>query len=235
MKARVVALSLLLAVFSPFALSQTVGTAYFSSTINWSQTPDLYFTVTGGPPNTCGDLYSTRNGSPLFAPGWLCTDANGNATKGPWTWSGTPGNQTDTGIHIGWPNGTATYATSDHVWDKSCPVVQITSSGTPPTTFQGTIVDDQWGAGMDDGWTHIRGTYFDVTAQTYWNGTSWVSTATEFDATVSPLPSHSSTFSIPGVPPASAHTPGDQYLWSALSWDGDNLCTIDSVTYSYTF
>jgi hypothetical protein len=84
MKLRVISFFSLL-LLPIFALSQSVGTAYFSNTINWSQTPDLYFTVIGAPPSVCGDLVTTRNGSLLVGQDWICTDANGNVTRGPWT------------------------------------------------------------------------------------------------------------------------------------------------------
>lgn len=86
----------------------SVGTGFVSSHINFSQTPDLYFSVTGAPPNVCGALATIRNGACLYVPGWVCTDGNGQVTRGPWTWSGTPGDQTDRNIHFNWTNGTTT-------------------------------------------------------------------------------------------------------------------------------
>lgn len=65
--------------------------------------------------------HTVRNGSTLIAPGWICTDANGNATKGPWTWANTPSDQTHRYVTIWWPDGTQTLPFKDHIWDKSCP------------------------------------------------------------------------------------------------------------------
>src|SRR5437763_16964763 len=123
MKLRIYVLAMFLVLVSTLSFPQTVGTAYFSNAINWSQSSDLYFTVTGGPASMCGDLVTTRNGSSLVSPGWICTDSSGNVTKGPWTWANTPSDQTDTNVHIDWANGSTTYATSDHVWDNTCPSV----------------------------------------------------------------------------------------------------------------
>src|SRR5215210_2398665 len=47
------------------------GIAYVSDTINWSQTPPLYFSVAGAPPNTCGALVTVRNNQYIFSPGWI--------------------------------------------------------------------------------------------------------------------------------------------------------------------
>lgn len=89
-------------------LEKAGGTGSFNYAINWQATPPLYYTVTGGPANTCGDLYTFRNGSWLVGGGWLCTNASGNATKGPWTWAGTPSDQTDKPSYIRWPDGSQT-------------------------------------------------------------------------------------------------------------------------------
>jgi hypothetical protein len=79
MKLRVVVFSLL-PLPPRLALRQSVGTAYLSSQINWSQTSGLYFSVVGGPPNTCGDFLSTRNGFSGYNSGSVCTDGSGNVT-----------------------------------------------------------------------------------------------------------------------------------------------------------
>jgi hypothetical protein len=89
---------------------QRAGRRYslFSNIINWELTGDVVFTVRGAPPNVCGNLVTTRNGSLLCGPGWICTDANGNATANAggtssWSWANTPNDQTDTNLHFNWP------------------------------------------------------------------------------------------------------------------------------------
>jgi hypothetical protein len=235
MKVRVLAIPLLLVLLPTLALSQT-GVAYLSSSINWSQTPDLYFTVSGGPPSMCGSLETDRNGSHLSSPGWICTDSNGNVTKGPWTWAGTPGDQTDTNIHIHWTNGTDTYANSGHIWDKSCPVVNIT--GAYPGAFVGNATDNQWGAGFDGSWTFIIAHYLDTTTGQYWGGgSSYSSVDTGWYGSASTMPSHFINWTLPttSVPPANAHITGHSYLWIIDVYDGDHLCFPVAVSSSFVY
>ena len=42
--------------------------------------------MAGAPANTCGDLWTNRNGAGFSneSSGWICTDGAGTATKGPW-------------------------------------------------------------------------------------------------------------------------------------------------------
>src|SRR5437660_1000564 len=131
MKARVPIFPAVFLLLSSLAYAQcnsSVGNAFLSSSVNWSQTPDLSFAVIGGPSNTCGDFLSTRNGVSDYNSGQVCTDANGTATRGPWTWANTSADQTDTNIRIHWPGNSCTYFTTNHYWDKSCPTPHITSS-----------------------------------------------------------------------------------------------------------
>ncbi|MES1245926.1 MAG: hypothetical protein ABUT39_30240 [Acidobacteriota bacterium] len=147
-----------------------VGTASFSTTINYLGT--LYYYVTGGPPNTCGELNTYRNGAWLYAANWLCTDASGNATKGPWTWAGTPSDQTDEPAYIRWPDGSTTN-NALHIWDKACATTFVTTpAGSPPTTYAGYSTDVQWGAGFDFN-PYIKYTEFkDLTTGLYWDPTT---------------------------------------------------------------
>lgn len=231
MKPHIIASSLLLLALPGFG---TTGTAYFSAPINWSTTGNLYFTVSGGPPNTCGDLYTVRNGQPIFAGGWLCTDANGNATKGPWTWAGTPGNQTDVGVRIYWPGGDSTNLLN-HIWDKTCPTLTATSPlGTPPSSFSGRADDAQWGAGFNQNWTQVAGYFRQVETNTFWKpGDTSYSRPYPGPVAVFPTvtgwPSPGQTklsinWSFSQVPPASAHTPGYHYEWGVEMIDGDGNC-----------
>jgi hypothetical protein len=144
-----------------------VGSASFSTTINYFGT--LYYYVTGGPPNTCGELNTYRNGAWLYGANWLCTDASGNATKGPWTWAGTPSDQTDEPAYIRWPDGTTTN-NATHIWDKTCATTFLTTpAGSPPTTYAGYSTDAQWGAGFDFA-PYIKYTEFqDLTTGLYWD------------------------------------------------------------------
>src|SRR5262245_15021968 len=116
MKFRVFAVPLCLVLLGGLAVAQdcgsggpAVGTAFFNHIINWEKTGDVFFTVRNAPHSVCGNLVTTRNGSLLCAPGWICTDANGNATANAggtssWSWANTPNDQTDTNLHYNWPD-----------------------------------------------------------------------------------------------------------------------------------
>jgi hypothetical protein len=230
MRVHIVAHGLFLALVSSVCFCQQpqqVGTAYFSNPINWSQTPDLYFTILGGQPNTCGELVTFRNGSWLYAPGWACVDGNGNANMGAWTWANTPGDQTDTNVQIIWPNGNYTNATSDHIWDKSCPSIQIDPSiTTPPTSLSGSASDNQYGAGFDDGWTAVKATFWDETMDRFWNPATGAYDSVSVilvSANVSTMPSHNIAWSFPLIP--RSHTSGHRYSWVVDLYDGDNRCS----------
>jgi hypothetical protein len=236
-----VLLALLVTIFPNSAISQ-IGTAYFSSQINWSQTPDLYFTIHLGPANMCGDLVTTRNGNLLTAHNWICTDANGDVTAGPWTWNNTAADQTDTDVHIVWSNGSVTYATSGHVWDKTCPAVSISTA--TPGSFTGSASDNQWGAGFDSTWTYAEALFMDVTSEQvnpfhgeiyYWDGTGYSSfSMVSISGTVSGMPGHNATWSV-AAPPASAHIRGHIYQWEIHFADGDNNCMPQIVRSTFTY
>jgi hypothetical protein len=241
LKPHILASSLLLVAMP--ALSYT-GTAYFSASINWSTTGNLYFTVTGGPPNTCGDLYTIRNGQVVGAAGWLCTDANGNAFKGPWTWANTPGDQTDVDLRINWPGGDSTNLLT-HIWDKTCPTIVVTSpTGTPPSTHSGRIDDGAWGAGLNQAWTEMAGYFRQVETNTFWRpgDTSYsrpypgpVAVA----ATTSGWPSPGQTdlsidWSFSQIPPPSAHVSGYHYEWGVEAVDADRNCIPITTTRTFT-
>lgn len=228
MKVRALAIPLLLGLLPTLALSQT-GVASLSSPINWSQTPDLYFNVNGGPPNMCGSLETDRNGIHLSSPGWICTGPSGNATMGPWTWANTPGDQTDTNIHIHWTNGTDTYANSGHVWDKTCPTaVFTTASGSPPTNLAGNADDNQWGAGFNSSWTKVKADFQDTSTGNYWSPFTgnYDSPFIQVSAQIIGMPGHSIFWTFAGsIPSAGAHVPTHHYVWSVNLYDGDSRCT----------
>lgn len=234
MKYRMLVTFMLVALFSTLASAQT-GVASFSSSINWSQTPPLYFNVNGGPLNTCGDLVATRNGTTSTTPGWLCTDSNGNATKGPWTWANQSGDEL-AHSYIKWPNGTQTND-AWHVWDKTCPAMSPGQAFGYTSTFSGTASDGINGAGFTSAWTAVKLTYFDRDTLQYWNpstDTYSSSTAPNIDANITGLgslpnsPSYSLTWSgtVTGhqVPSSAAHDPSHHYTWAAHLLDGDNNC-----------
>jgi hypothetical protein len=237
LKPHIIASSLLLVALPGFAVT---GTAYFSAPINWSTTGDLYYTVFGGPPNTCGDLYTLRNGEVLNSPGWLCTDANGNAVKGPWTWANTPGTQRDLGAKIKWPNGDSTNSL-DHIWDKNCPTLTPTSPvGTPPSSFAGRA--DDIGAGFKQTWTEVTGTFRQVETDTFWKPGDTTYSRSPGSADVSPnvtgwptgsFSQFTINWSFPQVPPASAHVPGYHYEWTVNMTDGDGNCH-PTITRAFT-
>jgi hypothetical protein len=231
MKRHFLAFSVLFALLPGLALAAN-GTGFFSAPVNWSTTGDLYYTVAGGPPNTCGDLFTLRNGSYLYTSSWICTDGNGNATNGPWTWASTPGNQTDKGAKIVWPDGSST-TTSDHIWDKTCHTITRTSaSGAPPTAFAGRADDGTWAAGFNPNWTQAGGYFLDKDTNLYWKPgmTGYTFTGYYFvfpDVTGWPLPGDTSLtiyWNYPQVPPASAHISGHHYAWVLGIDDGDGNC-----------
>jgi len=224
------------------------GTASFNYQINWKGTSDLYFTVTGGPPSTCGDLISTRNGSSLVATNYVCTDASGNVTMGPWTWAGTASDQTDDPLYVRWPGGSTTNQTW-HIWDKLSPTTSIDPySGTPPTSSSGTATDPQWGAGFSSSWGSRVETYFkNVTTNRYWTPSAGAYTAAPICNAVAPIrclprwvagnlygmPSYSVAWDT-SFPPGSAHATGNTYEWKTCVYDnyslGQSSCA--SITFS---
>ena len=190
----------------------------------------LYYNVTGGPASTCGELNSYRNGSWIFGPGWLCTDASGNATKGPWYTAG--GNQTDDPSFIRWPGGSTT--TNDwHIWDNSCPSISYGSSA-PPNSWGGSASDAVYGACFKTT-TRVYSWYKDVTANTYWTpSTGAYSTAsyTEVNGSLGGAPGCSVTWAT-SRPAVSAHTPGHTYRWGVCTNDGG--CTACTGYYQFTY
>jgi hypothetical protein len=113
-RVHIIALGLFLALVSSVCFCQQpqqVGTAYFSNPINWSQTPDLHFTIQGGQTIPVVNWLLLVRGCPVGA----VLMVTATPIWGPWTWANTPGDQTDTNVQIIWPNGNYTNATSDHV------------------------------------------------------------------------------------------------------------------------
>jgi hypothetical protein len=216
----------------PIFAASTGGTARYSQTINYYGS--LYYYITGGPANTCGELDTYRNGSWLFSPGWVCTDASGNATKGPWYWS-SAFDQTDEPTFIRWPDGTTTN-NATHIWDKECAYTyRDTAVQTPPTSYSGHATDSTWGAGFD--FSPFADSFFeDVTdpaVTLYWvNATSGYSSTTP--VYITPGLSHvnrwyvnwSTTF-----PASGNHLSGHKYKWYTCVTDGNcSGCAVTSFT-----
>jgi hypothetical protein len=243
--------SLALAVLLLFLASGAAwagGTISYSSTINWKGSSDLYFYVSGGPASTCGDFHSIRNGSTLVVSNYVCTNASGAVTMGPWTWAGTPSDQTDEHIYVQWPDGSKTNEVS-HIWDKLAPSAFVNSfTGDPPSSWTGWATDPQWGAGFSSSYNSRVETYFkDVTANRYWTTTSSGYSAAPICNSVQPIrclprwvigtlygmPSHSVTWDTP-TPSPGDHVPGHTYEWKTCVWDNASLGQSSCVTYTFT-
>ena len=200
------------------AFAVTCGDAYYNHDINWPGTSALYYTVAGAPPNSCGDLWVSRNGSAytLNAAGWICTDANGTATKGPWT--SNPADETAFG-YINW--GSCTSPIRKHIWDVSAPSVSITSP-VPSTSFSGSASDGSWGAGFSTAWTSsCLVQYYDSTDGLYWTpGGSGFSQPFPYNigTTITGMPSLNITWSANQVP--GSLFVGHCYTYKAQCWDG---------------
>jgi|GEM_PF-2173947 len=241
MKLRIFAVPFLVSLLPCLAFAQgacsptgaSVGSGSFNHTINWELTGDLYFNINNGPHNACGALVATRNnGSEQCTPGWVCTDANGNASKGPWTWAGQNGDETGT-AHINWPDGTTTYLTTNHYWDKTCPTPSI-GPGVPGS-FTGTGTDGAWGAGFSNAWTIISLKFYYHPTGKYWNP----NTGDYTDASPPPIygyitsgwgtigpgtndsPSYFMHWTTPSVP--SADNPG-VYTWTVSLGENESTC-----------
>jgi hypothetical protein len=189
---------------------KSVGTGKFSDHIHYVYigSPSLTYTVTGGPVSTCGELDTYRNGSWLFASGWLCTDGAGNATKGPWTTAS--GNQTDNPAFIRWPDNTTT--TNDwHIWDASCPSISYGSS-TPPNSWSGTASDGLWGVCFSTSQLPYSA-YWDAGSRLYWSPSTGM---------------YSESYT-----QVNAHVPRHTYRWMVCA--GAGACEACTGYYQFTY
>ncbi|HEY9420262.1 MAG TPA: hypothetical protein VIW92_02520 [Thermoanaerobaculia bacterium] len=202
------------------------GILDFDPEINWQFSPNLYARITGAPPSMCGDLYISRNNSPYsVSPGYFCTDASGNATRGPWSWGNQAGDETAYAYVI-WANGLSTN-TARHVWDKTGPTVSITSpmASPAPISFSGTGSDGVFGAGFSPNWGSYCVTYFyNTTTSSYWWPNSGYINTFPYNGpncTISGMPSHSITWSEGQIPPGFAHVRGHCYEWGVYLHDAN--------------
>lgn len=218
------------------APSQAVGTGTFSDPITWANTGDLRYRITGGPPNTCGDLWSNRNGGGwvMQAAGWACTDSSGAVTKGPWTWAGQVGDETAY-VLIAWPVPFGNTNIDDHIWDKTCSTTTESVNGSPPPSFSGNAVDVPWGAGFNGLWSICFIDYLNTTTSKYWDPATNAYTASAppiIGCTISGMPAMSVTWNATQVPSVGAHVPGQCYSWIASVTDG--YCSIpDTHNFCY--
>lgn len=230
-----------------FIAPKAGGVAAFSPTINWQGSNNLYFTVTGGPASLCGAAWVSRNGGSYVSTvgNWICTDASGNASNGPWTYAGQSGDEFAL-AYVVWSNGQSTN-TTQHIWDKTAPTVTITSGGASPapTSFSGTATDPQWGAGFSSnfgagaggGSSYCTTYYYNTTTGWYWcPGSGYGSQfPCNINCTISGMPSHSVTWSVSSssLPPGFAHFSGQCYEWGVYFYDNGSLGQYDTDTKTF--
>lgn len=203
------------------ASAAVCGDAYYNHDVDWMDTPALYYSVAGAPPNTCGTLMASRNGGAYTSgANWICTDSNGNATKGPW--SSNPDDETAY-VYIDW--GTCTSPVRKHVWDVHAPTATLTGY---PNSFSGTATDDAWGAGFSASWAYCQVEYVKTSIGTPWlwwdkaTGGYTSSSVRFHPCSFSGMPSLSVSWSTTAAnrPDLSDHVSGVSYYWRVWVWDG---------------
>jgi hypothetical protein len=200
------------------------GLGSFSPEINWDSNPSMTYSVTGGPASLCGDLHVSRNfGSYTVTSNWICLDASGNATMGPWYYSSQTADEIAYG-YIVWSNSTSTN-TAQHIWDVYGPSAAITSSNGPPspTTFSGTATDPTYGAGFSSSWgSYCVTAFYDSTAGWYWQPGYGYSSQWPYNGpycTLSGMPGHSVTWSEGQLPPGYDHISHHCYEWDIIVFE----------------
>lgn len=200
------------------------GDAQFNFDVNWPGGPALYYTVTGAPPNTCGYLYANRNGAGYVGSGgyWICTDSNGNATKGPW--SSNPDDETAF-VFIDWV--TCTSPVRKHIWDVGAPSATINAGY--PSGFSGTATDEAWGAGFSSTWSTCSVEYrklpTGLSSSRWWDRSTGGYTSLSalfYPCSLSGMPSLNVNWSTTATnrPDLADHVSGDSYTWRVWVWDG---------------
>lgn len=210
------------------------GYAYFSNGVYDCGYTSYTYNVYNGPPNVCGTLHIVRNGVEEITPGWICTNAYGQATKGPWTPSR---DQTGQGIYIAWSCGGTTVGGDFKVDDVSRPIIGINQHGgyslPIPTEFSGWATDAQWGSGFNfgwGGWSSINATFQNTSTYPakYYDGSGYNSTSeVTFSGTSSPPGGGFSINWAVTPPPPAAHNSYDTYKWCVKSNDYCYQCDPD--------
>jgi len=201
------------------------GNAYFSNGVYNKRYDSYTYNVYSAPANVCGTLYIVRNGVLEVTPNWICTDAYGGATKGPWTVANGQ-NQTGENIYIQWPNGCTTTGGDYKVDDGSEPTIDINQSGgfgVPiPSQFDGTASDTAYGSGFNfnpGGWSTITATFQNLSTGLYYNGHNYIHYGPgSIPGTASPLQGFNIAWSVT-PPPQSAHNSSDDYRWCVSTKD----------------
>ena len=205
------------------------GYAYFSNGVYDSRDTWYTYNVEGGPPNVCGTLHINRNGNNETTGSWLCTDGNGDGSRGPWRGSN---NQTGQAIYIEWPNCNTTTGGDYKVDDGSNPVIwsdQTPGFGVPiPTSYDGGGSDTQWGTGFNfNSWSYIEATFREIKnigtqyeTSKYYNGSGYVATSeVRIPGTASPPAGGFSISWAVTPPPPGSHNSTDTYEWCVYSKD----------------
>jgi len=200
------------------------GYAYFSNGVYDSKFSSYTYNVYSAPPNVCGTLRIFRklpgnNGNWEGTGNWICTNANGQGQKGPWTPSV---DQTGENIRIEWPNGTYTVGGDYKVDDVSTPFIysdQNGGYGVPiPYSFSGGASDAKWGSGFDFGffgWSSLMASFRNVSTGKYYDGGGYNSNIpTYFIASVSPSFGYNITWWVT-PPPQYVHNSYNTYEWCA--------------------
>lgn len=216
------------------ASAAVCGDAYYNHEIDWPSTPALYYSVAGAPPNTCGTLMASRNGG-AYTSGfnWICTDGNGNATKGPWS---SNADDETAYVYIDW--GTCTSPVRKHIWDVGAPSLTINMSF--PNAFSGTATDDAWGAGFSSSWADCQVEYRKQPTATaswlWWDKATGGYTSTShvfIPCSLSGMPSLNVGWSTTSAnrPDLTDHVNGGYYNWRIWVWDGGQWTVKDAVFY----
>jgi hypothetical protein len=177
-----------------------------------------YYGVANASPNTSGTLHVVRNGGPdEVTPGWIQTDSNGDAQKGPWT---AEADETAIG-YIEWSNSCSTN-TATHINDVTNPTIdqinQTGGTGIPiPPAFSGTASDAMWGTGFNFyAYSFVKAAFRDNSTAKYYNGSSYSSSNPTYrNGTASPRVGMNVTWQIP-PPPPTAHLRTHNYSWCAV-------------------
>ena len=209
------------------------GIAFFSNGVLDCNGSSYTYHVVNAPPNTCGTLYIKRNGVQETGPGWICTDNNGNATKGSWSVST---NQTGEDIYILWPDGTRTSGGDDKTDDYSAPYVPdidfLSYQNGVPTSFSGTATDVMWGSGFGAA-TNVLVQFAHLNTGKYWDGSSYSSSSpVYFGGSFSVTGQWTASWWFNNVPPVSAHQVGNDYNWCVSI---DDKCNQRSGTICLNF